>query len=886
MESLILTGTNPNHGYGSAEANSLLGNAGKNSLFGAKGNDTLDGEAENDTLLGEDGNDLLLGGLGDDSLLGGVEDDTLNGGSGQDYLNGGAGNDYYILDSLLDDSIIEDASSVTGGVDTIESSIDFSLIFGTGFLAVENLILSGSAISGTGSNLANILTGNSIDNILVGNEGADTIFGKQGSDNIDGGADADLLLGGINTVFGGADSDSGNDNIAGGTGADSLDGGSGNDTLKGGANADSIFGGSGNDLLLGDTNQLPGQDISGVTADDTLIAGDGDDTLDGGGGTDSLIGGLGNDLIYVRTTSDVVVENSASGYDTLIANFSIDLNSATYANCEVVALFGTGNNTLVGNGEANIFVGNLGDNTLEGLLGNDSLYGGAGLDSLDGGDGNDYLDGGISAVLDSGDTMNGGLGNDVYVVDNRYDRVIEDTSGNYEDDIDTVYTYINFDPLQSEDTNNVTRNTSFASKDIQSFARLDNFVFMDSATSPIRGVGNAKNNSFTGNTENNVIFGLAGDDTIFGNSGNDSLYGDADNTSLTSNSTAGYDSLAGAYPYNPGDYDVSSLALADQKLLVGDTIPMAGMDYLVGGDGDDLLSGNGGNDTLLGGSGGDSLIGGKGIDSMVGGEGSDAYYVDDELDVMVELANEGIDTVVSTKNVRLLQDHIENIVLDEDVTIPGGTLQFAVGNSADNIISISQWDASSNPVTLTGGVTLSGGDGNDKIYGYYNSPTGAKDRYAADYLVGDAGNDLLDGGRGDDTMEGGLGNDTICVDRTLQNGDTTTYDKIWEFNYEGDPANGGQDWVISSVDIDLKDIYTDAGLFTGTTAQLEYVANGMFIENLQGSGEIYGNWLNNSIIGGKSNDTIRGEAGNDSLYGLGGNDSLDGGDGGEREGCE
>jgi hypothetical protein len=78
------------------------------------------------------------------------------------------------------------------------------------------------------------------------------------------------------------------------------------------------------------------------------------------------------------------------------------------------------------------------------------------------------------------------------------------------------------------------------------------------------------------------------------------------------------------------------------------------------------------------------------------------------------------------------------------------------------------------------------------------------------------------------------------------------------------------------VDIDLKDIYTDAGLFT---TQLEYVANGMFIENLQGSGNIFGNWLNNSIIGGGGNDLMRGEAGNDSLYGGKGNDSLDGGEG-------
>jgi Ca2+-binding RTX toxin-like protein len=200
-----------------------------------------------------------------------------------------------------------------------------------------------------------------------------------------------------------------------------------------------------------------------------------------------------------------------------------------------------------------------------------------------------------------------------------------------------------------------------------------------------------------------------------------------------------------------------------------------------------------------------------------------------------------------------------------------------VGNSVDNVISISQVNGFTGlAATLNSGVTLSGGDGNDKIYGYYNSSDAEKNRDADDYLVGGSGNDYLDGGFGVDTLEGGLGNDTITVDDTYDDGDTTTYDKIWEFNYEGDPVNGGQDWVISKVDIDLKDIYTDVG-FT----QLEYVENGMFIENLTTSSnddlKLYGNWLNNSIVGGGGDNSLFGEAGSDTLIGDGGDDWLDGG---------
>ena len=61
---------------------------------------------------------------------------------------------------------------------------------------------------------------------------------------------------------------------------------------------------------------------------------------------------------------------------------------------------------------------------------------------------------------------------------------------------------------------------------------------------------------------------------------------------------------------------------------------------------------------------------------------------------------------------------------------------------------------------------------------------------------------------------------------------------------------------------------------------LDYVNRGMFIENLTttvANATLFGNWLDNSIIGGTGNDSIRGEAGNDSLFGGRGNDSLDGG---------
>jgi Ca2+-binding RTX toxin-like protein len=104
-----------------------------------------------------------------------------------------------------------------------------------------------------------------------------------------------------------------------------------------------------------------------------------------------------------------------------------------------------------------------------------------------------------------------------------------------------------------------------------------------------------------------------------------------------------------------------------------------------------------------------------------------------------------------------------------------------------------------------------------------------------------------------------------------------------EFGYEGDPSKGGSDWVISSANIDLKDVYNTNDSTLGFS-QLDYVENGMFIENIQCANgtvniEASGNWLNNYILGNQSNNKLSGEYGNDTLVGDAGNDSIFGGAG-------
>lgn len=822
---------------------------------------------ENLTLIGSDHvsgtgnslNNVLTGNIGNNSLIGGAGNDTLNGAEGSDTLIGGAGNDYYILNSETDDTTIELAG---GGIDTVQTSVSFSLLSRPTFSQVENLVLTGSAILGTGNALANAITGNAQDNQLSGLGGNDKLYGGLGSDILDGGDDNDMLIGGNNTIFGGTDTDTGNDQILGGAGNDSLDGGNGNDILKGGAGKDSLVGGAGNDLLLGGTNATAGATDRDTNPNDTILGGAGNDTLDGGLGTNSLLGGLGNDLVYIRSASDVAIELPGQGNDTLmvlsdIPGSTIELSPGKYANFENASLFGNSNINLTGNESANRLSGNNGSNVIIGNAGNDTILGGAGLDYLWGDNkagtliGNDCLDGGISSSSSRGDTMEGGMGNDTYVVDNVNDRVREsqpvDDGG-----IDTVKTYVNFDPLPANDPNNVTRAPSFANLDFSSFARLENFVFLEHndtlrgvGDGPLRGVGNALGNEFIGNTENNVIIGLGGNDTILGNDGNDSLYGDRDIE------TPVYDPETGQYPSNPGAYDISNLSSANQALLVGVGGALEnGNDSLMGGAGDDALFGEGGKDTLLGGEGNDCLQGGAGVDSMVGGVGSDVYYVDNHDDVVIENLDEGIDVILrSIETQAALQDNVENLVIFGDALT-------GMGNGLDNQINVSQVGVEGEDPGVWG-VTLGGGAGNDSLYGYYSSPEGASFRDAADYLTGGSGDDYLDGGKGADTLYGGLGNDTLVVDNAL--------DAMREYNYAGNLDVGNRDLVMSSIDLDLSDTTVDRGKYIEDLTLTGGNINGL------------GNRLNNFITGSTGNNYLDGEAGKDTILGGDGDDCIQGG---------
>ncbi len=449
---------------GAGSTDTVIGGEGNDRLNGGDGNDSLNPGAGSDTLIGGNGFDTadyrgqaairitLLDGSGtalggpaagdalfeieailggdfadtlissgiaaaaDNRLVGGNGDDLLEGDAG-DTLEGGAGADTYRLhDPRVE--IVE--TGAAGPADRIEAGFDYTLP-----IAIEDLLLLGTAVLGRGNLLANRVTGNAASNLLDGGAGDDTLDGGAGADVLVGGegddvylvddpgdlvADSDgqgevlasvswTLTGGITRLL--LDSDAGLRG-AGTLGADSLRGGGGADTLDGGDGADELDGGGGDDVMIGGAG------------DDLFLIGLGADTLDGGLGDDIYMAGAGDLVLADPGGLDVVNANVAFRLGAGIENLNL------YGNA-LVRLDGTGNglanriqghgapNRLAGGGGADSLFGDQEDDTLLGGEGADTLLGSDGADVLLGGAGDDLLAGGIG-----GNRLRGEAGADVF----------------------------------------------------------------------------------------------------------------------------------------------------------------------------------------------------------------------------------------------------------------------------------------------------------------------------------------------------------------------------------------------------------------------------------------------------------------------------------------
>src|SRR5574337_1036618 len=312
-----------------------------------------------------------------------------------------------------------------------------------------------------------------------------------------------------------------------------------------------------------------------------------------------------------------------------------------------------------------------------------------------------------------------------------------------------------------------------------------------------------------------------------------------------------------------GAHRLDAVRFADGAELQLDAVQLggAGDDTLIGTSDSDVLMGGAGNDTLIS-DGNDLLNGGTGADTMIGSIGDDVYVVDNAGDVVIELPDEGNDTIDARVSYTL-SANVENLRLRGKGDISG------IGNELDNTLL---GNSGNNALYgMAGNDTLVAGEGIDTVYTQLDytlgqnlenlaltgadavSGTGNElnnvliGNAANNTLVGLAGNDTLEGGAGADTLVGGSGDDTYIVDDA---GDLVV-----------EAAGEGVDLVKAGVSYTLTD-NTENLLLTGTA-------------NLEGTGSA----LDNTLAGNSGSNTLMGLDGNDFLDGGAGSDVLVGGAG-------
>lgn len=328
-DDVIVAGAGNDTVHGGGGNDTICGGNGDDTLYGDGGSNTLDGGGGNDDLVGNPtGADTLVGGpgvydvalystltatqplvadlgtgvasavgvsdhlSGIEGLVGGAGADRLTGGKGTDLLFGIGGND------VLDGAGGFDYAGFLIAPVTADLTTDVATGEGRDTMKGIEGLLAGLSPS--------TLIGNSGANLMIGGPGNDVLRGGGGDDVLDGGPGADELYGeaGVDRLIGLG----GDDLLDGGSGVDLADysssvtgvkvslvsnrssGDSGVDVLR---SVEDIAGGSGPDTLVGDGNsniligQAGNDHLFGNGSADLLVGGDGSDVADGGTGTDS-----------------------------------------------------------------------------------------------------------------------------------------------------------------------------------------------------------------------------------------------------------------------------------------------------------------------------------------------------------------------------------------------------------------------------------------------------------------------------------------------------------------------------------------------------------------------------------------------------------------------
>lgn len=842
--------------FGLAGSNEISTGAGADHIWGGHGDDTADGGDENDRLMGEIGADSLAGGAGDDVLIGGgvsglsasLEDgnDTLSGGDGAEDLAvfSGPCKDYDFSDANGVWTITHARGDAVDGTDNLT---------GVEFVKFEDKIykLETGRVPCGGTDLALVIdtTDSMSDDIASVKAQAaalvEALFSGEHADHCrvailgfkDPGETSVLLAftdhptveerkAAALSVLAGMSVSGGGDEPEGVYSAlkEALTGAAGEWREE--ASVRRV-------VLFGDAPPKDGELAAEVEALAKDVLGDSsalaEEPWENPGATISTVavglGAVGIGLDPTASFREIADRNGGVAYQDFDIMPDIDALIEAATSPYLVPLDGTG--------LSEVLTGTLADDRLSGREGSDTLVAREGDDVLDGGAGTDVLQ--------------GGKGNDLYFADDASDAVVE---------------------LGDEGVDEVRAFITFTLPDFVENGRL-------LGVSDIHLVGNADDNSLFGNFGDNSISGHAGNDTISGGFGYDVLSGgDGDDVIIPGWSDdvvtggSGNDVFVFETRIEQNVDTVTDFVRSDDfldftllpyqtftlsqsgadaifhfpnnyRIIVQNTVAaelIAGVHYgerynsIIGTSAGEQLLGSAGPDRIEGLGGNDTLSGLAGHDMLSGGTGDDTYYISDP-DQIIELAGEGVDTVV-TSITFTLADNVEYLTLT-------GQAFGGYGNSLANIIL---GNSTSN--------RLEGGDG-------------------IDYIAGLGGEDTLVGGNGDDWFH---------ID---DQGDV-----IIEASGEGwDNVNGFVSYTLPN---NVEHIYLrgtaaiDAtGNSTSNDIQGNVAAN--VLHGLGGSDILTGWEGGDTLDGGDGNDWLRGKSDNDVLAGGAGDDrfSFGPGDGGD-----
>ena len=685
---------------------------------------------------------------------------------------------------------------------------------------------------------------------------------------------------------------SGNDTVFAGGGNDSVRAGAGNDTVNGGAGVDFLYGGDGDDTLNGDTDddflygEAGNDNMRGDLGIDTMFGGDGDDTMRGGLDADVMIGGAGNDIMY--------------GGDGVTVGGVLDPDP------------------VVGAG--------LIDDTMNGGAGNDTLYGGGGWDVLNGDSGHDILlPGAGGRVIGGREVMNGGEGDDLYVIEDalafahhdindtgltqlqRFVGVGDSLRAGNGIGIDEVrFTQTVAGDIILGGANDLGIVSAFvgvervvigtgmginANRNGTAAINIDASLANPGLNVGLEILGNAGNNTIVGTIFADTLDGGLGDDVLEGGLGDDTYVLSAAGDQVIEATGGGKDTVIvdGAFNHTLA-IDVEDLILRDVRALEGTGNALD--NSITGNDANNILRGLAGNDRISGGGGNDQILGGAGVDILTGGFGRDTFVFERLEDIG---NNSGF--VETITDFDPLDDILDFTTIDAN-TVIGGLQQFTfIGNAPLTAPGQIRYDEETG--LLEGNVN--GDAAPDFRLVLANKPTltASNFRRLAVASIAATTANLAEGQAG--TTQHVF---TVTLSEPLDTDATMTYtvsstgltNPAAAGDFQGGfvtgtltiPANETTGTITINVLGDTTNESTEAfrvtisapsqNLIIGTSQATSTIVNDDF-NGTTGNNTITGSALNDTINGLAGNDTLNGGDGDDILNGGTGNDTLNGGNG-------